>query len=177
MLVLWACDMTQLKMDTATYLIFCRLLLAFLPELRCRDFVTVIYTLNFIGFLLLSEQLFIYLENTHGRAKAAPTTRSVSRTMQSPCSHSHPSIFATEEGSWALSRAVAIENNSRAGFQQPEKHNRNHQLERKRAHTVGIHRFKAVSYSNSWPSSVSKMNLSSSFEKEMRGSLSNSEGS
>ena len=129
------------------------------PGLRHKPKVNTPLTSSFVAcclrfFLscdavLLSEQLFIYLENTHGRAKAAPTTRSVSRTIQSPCSHSYPSIFATEEGSWALSRAVAIENNSRAGFQQPEKHNRNHQLERKRAHTVGIHRFKAVSYSNS----------------------------
>lgn len=44
-------------------------------------------------------------------------------------------------------------------------------------HTVWIHRFNAVSYSNSCPSSVSKINLSSSFENEMRGSLSNSVGS
>ena len=44
-------------------------------------------------------------------------------------------------------------------------------------HTVWIHRFNAVSYSYSCPSSVSKINLSSSFENEMRGSLSNSVGS
>ena len=42
--------------------------------------------------------------------------------------------------------------------------------------TTGIHRFRAVSHSNSLPSSVSRMNLLSSLEKETRGSASNEDG-
>ena len=44
-------------------------------------------------------------------------------------------------------------------------------------HTEGIHLFNASSYSYSWPSSVSRINLLSSLEKEIRGSASNSDGS
>lgn len=43
--------------------------------------------------------------------------------------------------------------------------------------TEGIHLLRAESYEYSSPSSVSKMNLLSSLEKETRGSLSNSAGS
>lgn len=42
--------------------------------------------------------------------------------------------------------------------------------------TTGIHLLSAPSHSNSAPSSVSNKNFSSTFEKAMRGSASNSEG-
>jgi hypothetical protein len=42
--------------------------------------------------------------------------------------------------------------------------------------TEGIHLFSTLSYSYSAPSSVSRINLLSSLEKDMRGSLSKSEG-
>lgn len=44
-------------------------------------------------------------------------------------------------------------------------------------HTWWTHRFSTESYANSCPSSVSRMNWLSSLENEMRGSLSNSDGS
>lgn len=44
-------------------------------------------------------------------------------------------------------------------------------------HTDCTQRFITSSYTNSCPSSVSRINLLSSFEKEIRGSLSNSDGS
>ena len=47
----------------------------------------------------------------------------------------------------------------------------------KSGHTIGIHLFSTWSNSNSCPSSVSKMNFWSSLKKEIRGSLSNSDGS
>lgn len=50
-------------------------------------------------------------------------------------------------------------------------------MKQEQQHTESTQRFKPVSYSNSWPSSVSRMNLLSTFENEMRGSLSNSAGS
>lgn len=42
--------------------------------------------------------------------------------------------------------------------------------------TTGTHLFSPLTYSYSVPSSVSRIHLSSSFEKEIRESLSNSEG-
>lgn len=42
--------------------------------------------------------------------------------------------------------------------------------------TAGIHLLKALSHSNSVPSSVSSKNFSSTFENDIRVSLSNSEG-
>ncbi len=42
--------------------------------------------------------------------------------------------------------------------------------------TTGTHLFSPLMYSYSGPSSVSRIHLSSSLEKEIRGSLSNSEG-
>ena len=43
--------------------------------------------------------------------------------------------------------------------------------------TTGTHRFSASSYSYSWPSSASRMNLFDTLEKETRASASNSSGS
>ena len=179
-----------------TDLIRTRLLLPFVPKLRRRDLLVLVYPVDFVCFLLFPKQVIIDLRDIHGRTSRA--NREISFTNQPISTHSRVPQYTTSQqrtrlmvsyitrivdttGDWGSKKWESRKREGgrveKTSIQQPENATGTIRLERRRAHTVGIHRFNTVSYSNSRPSSVSRINLSSSFEKEIRGSLSNSEGS